>query len=190
MEQTKHNGWSNYETWAVMLWIDNDRSLHEYFRGSGIRRLIKTASTSGEVLHGQLTPHEMSLLLVRVALGLKIERESPELGPTLYADLLTAAFAEVNWLEIAEELVKDGLRSNRVNADCPLCGQCSKVLEIGGMDWGCCTNHAKKWFLGPKNDQIPELTHIEWRENFLSLHEFEEISNVEIDSKKEAASHG
>jgi hypothetical protein len=190
MEQEKHNGWSNYETWAVMLWIDNDRSLHEYFRGTGIRRLLKDASTSGEVLNGQLTPHEVSLLLVRITLGLKIERESPELGPTLYADLLAAAFAEVNWFEIAEELIKDGLRSSRVHADCPQCGQCSKVLEIGGMDWGCCTTHAKKWFLGPKHDVIPVMTHAQWRENFLSLVDFEDTSNVTPDSGKEAASHG
>ena len=25
MSDTKYNGWTNYETWAVKLWIDNEQ---------------------------------------------------------------------------------------------------------------------------------------------------------------------
>lgn len=38
MEQsTKYNGWTNYETWAVMLEIVNDNmeTYHEYIKGKG-----------------------------------------------------------------------------------------------------------------------------------------------------------
>ena len=29
---TSYNGWPNYETWAVKLWLDNDQGLCEYWR--------------------------------------------------------------------------------------------------------------------------------------------------------------
>jgi hypothetical protein len=33
MEMTEYNGWTNYETWNVALWVDNDESVyHEKLR--------------------------------------------------------------------------------------------------------------------------------------------------------------
>jgi hypothetical protein len=29
---TEYNGWENYETWNVALWIDNDQSLYDIAR--------------------------------------------------------------------------------------------------------------------------------------------------------------
>jgi len=29
---TQYNGWENYETWNVALWIDNDQSLYDIAR--------------------------------------------------------------------------------------------------------------------------------------------------------------
>ena len=31
-EDTKYNGWTNYETWCVNLWIDNDEGTQEMVR--------------------------------------------------------------------------------------------------------------------------------------------------------------
>jgi len=30
---TEYNGWTNRETWAVSLYLDNDASMHNYFNG-------------------------------------------------------------------------------------------------------------------------------------------------------------
>jgi hypothetical protein len=27
-----YNGWPNYETWNVMLWMDNDEGMYRYYR--------------------------------------------------------------------------------------------------------------------------------------------------------------
>ncbi len=31
-KEDRYNGWTNYETWAVSLWIDNDHATYAYWR--------------------------------------------------------------------------------------------------------------------------------------------------------------
>lgn len=83
-----YNGWSNYETWAVKLWMDNEEGSQSYWaeRATGYR-------------------HNRSLL----ADVLKDEHEeaTPELGASVFSDLLNAALGSVDWDEIAEALISD-----------------------------------------------------------------------------------
>ena len=54
-ERTDYNGWTNYETWNVALWLGNDESMYRTARvygHSGYDRLIPTL----EVNFGQMTP--------------------------------------------------------------------------------------------------------------------------------------
>ncbi len=46
LTDTRYNGWENYETWNVSLWIGNDEGLYE------IARLCETYSDFVDALEG------------------------------------------------------------------------------------------------------------------------------------------
>lgn len=88
-----YNGWTNYETWVVSLWMDNEESSYNYWRQKA-RGCWKEASasetfTKSEVASLKLADH--------------IKEEHEEVHPLLesasvFSDLLNAALSEVNWL--------------------------------------------------------------------------------------------
>ena len=80
-----YNGYSNYQTWAVSLWIGNDESLYYQFSNfEGSRYDLAD---------------EMK--------GFFTENNPLESQSSLYADLLNSALAEVNWDEVAENLMEE-----------------------------------------------------------------------------------
>ena len=48
MENTKYNGWTNYDTWLVSLWIDNDYNNYQRIinkaKGIGTDKKLKDMS--------------------------------------------------------------------------------------------------------------------------------------------------
>ncbi len=92
-----HEGWSNYETWCVALWLDNDRATYEETRAAARShyRLMKSE---------KCTKMEAGISLAEWLKG-TVEDARPDLGATLFSDLLTAALSEVDWLEIAGSLL-------------------------------------------------------------------------------------
>jgi hypothetical protein len=77
-----YNGWTNYETWAVALWLDNEEGTYDV-RCEMARRARNVYSYADD-------------------LKAWVSEGAPDLGATLWADLLGAALSEVNWQEIAE----------------------------------------------------------------------------------------
>jgi len=98
-DDKRYNGWSNYETWNVKLWMDNDEGSYHYWQEE--TESILTREQDKDAATG------------RLADVLKTEHQdnAPELQGT-YADLLGAALSEVDWYEIAESLVSDALEAN------------------------------------------------------------------------------
>jgi len=84
------SGWTNYETWAVSLWLDND--VEQY------RKIQGHAETDLAFFEGdkEAAAHSFATWLQK-----EIEDKIPSYLKGLYADLLNGALSAVNWAEIA-----------------------------------------------------------------------------------------
>lgn len=108
MNDKKYNGWTNYETWVVNLWMDNEEGSHDYWV-----RMARYIYENEAKEQKHFTKMEDAVGLV--ADKLKNDHEeakdeilsNAELSASLWADLLGAALAETNWHEIAEHLLEN-----------------------------------------------------------------------------------
>lgn len=102
MANKRYNGWTNYETWNVSLWIDNDQGLYEMAREMAQEiheegpRPIDDTSLSLEPKH-----------ILADRLKDWIGEMAPDLGASMWSDLLNAALSEVDWTEIAENMLSE-----------------------------------------------------------------------------------
>lgn len=106
LESQKHNGWTNYETWCVNLWLTNEEPSYRYWRDLA-KSAMSHAHSDREQAASELAAH--------------LREEVSECRPTeflnsdgmnhgasgMYADLLGAALSEVNWYEIAKAFLEE-----------------------------------------------------------------------------------
>jgi hypothetical protein len=85
-----YNGWTNYETWAIKMWIDNEEPSYRHWLERA-EAAVEDETEAYEFAQEIKEYHEEAL---------------PELEG-FAADLLGAAMSEVNWQEIAESLLGD-----------------------------------------------------------------------------------
>lgn len=82
-----YNGWKNYSTWAVNLWMHNEESSYNYWMEAA-----KEAGTVAELADRLRDVHEEA---------------GPDLGASVYSDLLGYALQSVDWYEIAKYLFEE-----------------------------------------------------------------------------------
>ena len=90
-----YNGYKNYFTWNLKLWMDNDEHSYNAYRAAA-REIIAE------------NPDKLQAVGV-LADQLKngVEESAPELEPSFYCDILTAAIDNVDFFEIAEEIITE-----------------------------------------------------------------------------------
>jgi len=99
------NGWENYETWAVNMWLTNEEGIYNYYCGLA-RRAVRDAPECEQVREGIWTAEEAKTFLLADQLKSSVADMTPLSDKaTMFTDLLNAAISEVNWDEIAEGLL-------------------------------------------------------------------------------------
>jgi len=107
MTHKEYNGWTNYETWAVALWLDNDEQSQGYWRDMARECLESAKDKPSEVL----TVAENAAYILAEQLKDDHEEALPEIQG-FASDLLDAAMSEVNWQEIAKGFVSEALEES------------------------------------------------------------------------------
>ena len=106
MSDQGYNGWKNYETWAVALWIDNDQGTYNWSRY--LAEEVRDHRPQARARVGEDQERERDAT-GQLAENLKdwMEESMPDLEASLWSDLLSAAFSEVDWYEIAENYLSE-----------------------------------------------------------------------------------
>jgi hypothetical protein len=104
---TRYNGWTNYETWAVKLWIDNEQGDYEYWREQ-TRDVIETCADKFPNQYADKEANERMTLSDRLREWHEDRAESFMANQaSVFADLMNAALGAVEWREIAESMLTD-----------------------------------------------------------------------------------
>ncbi len=91
-KENTYNGWTNYETWLVNIWVDNDKKL--YFI---MKEILNSCDWENKT-------YELSKVLQEL-----YEKQAENIGLKvgLMSDLLNGALSAVNWYELAEHYITD-----------------------------------------------------------------------------------
>lgn len=106
MTTKNYNGWTNYETWNVNLWIDNEQSSQNYW-SEVAQECYDQAKDERSFTREESATYELDRRLHD-----EITESQPDLGASMWADLLGAALSEVNWHEIAVAMIENVDRSS------------------------------------------------------------------------------
>lgn len=124
----KYNGWANYETWCVNLWIGEDSSNYWNETASEVYSESQADTCFSRA--------ERATLDLADRLKAEIEESLPELGASMASDLLGAAMSEVNWYEIAEHFIEDAQTDAELNPDVILSDAQTHLEKICRADGG------------------------------------------------------
>jgi hypothetical protein len=102
----RYNGWTNYETWNVALWLNNEEGSYRHWTAEA-QDCYDNAKADNT-----FTRDERATIDLTDALKDSLENDKNDMleasGQTasMWADLVGAALSEVNWYEIAEHYIE------------------------------------------------------------------------------------
>lgn len=123
---SEYNGWTNYETWDMNLWLTNDSGFYEVAEDA-IQVIVSDDYTDTEdkpiTIDKEDVTYKISQWLEEYANAMWMEdfqscTFNHSYGPL--GDIANAAWNQIEWYEIAEHLVDDWLADNKEVADAVL----------------------------------------------------------------------
>ena len=103
MTDTTYNGYSNYETWATALWLDNDEGHHSHVRAM-IAHSRDILSFNEHVTKAQAGRSWLQDALEDYTQEITLTEDTPA---NLASDLLAHSLSRVNWREMAENYLAE-----------------------------------------------------------------------------------
>lgn len=102
-EAKTYNGWKNYETWVTKLWLDNEEGTQELQR-----EWAEVAVTREPPHEGYWTQEETTRFTLAEIVKEFVEDNNPLADTaTMYSDLMRAAIQEVDFQEIADNILSN-----------------------------------------------------------------------------------
>lgn len=131
MEQneTGYNGWTNYETWLVNLWMDNEEPSQEYWY-----------EKATEALENNDCGRDSAVAALADAMWEQREEAMPTAESGIFADLLNAALGRVDWRDIARHWI-DNITVYSAGWNMPGCAPDSEPHMF--LDAGDALEHVK-----------------------------------------------
>lgn len=100
MNRNEYNGWTNYETWLVNMWIDNDEGSSDMWRERAQECWNDTDEDDDIDTRKRDAKYALSAMLKS-----DYESGAEDTNCTgFWLDLINASLSEVNWDEIASAI--------------------------------------------------------------------------------------
>ena len=112
MQKLKYNGWWNYETWNLKLWLDNDEGTYNMVQEKAKALIKKHEGVFIEDAATELEKFNKAEFALADWLKEYTRENMPELKASFYSDVLSASIREVNFQEIATHICDDILNED------------------------------------------------------------------------------
>ena len=93
--ETGYNGWTNWETWNIALWLDNDYDLYKYWQSKARFASLQSDDDPADVQKANAI-EELALILQAQV------QPTPDFDDSDFGKMAT-----VDWDEIAESMLAD-----------------------------------------------------------------------------------
>lgn len=103
-ENKEYNGWSNYPTWCVNLWLDNDRGFYNDCKHEAETILAETIDDYPD------RDKDFIINLSTYNLGDRLREYTESILPQVEgmgSDLISWVLDKVNWAEIVEHIMDE-----------------------------------------------------------------------------------